>query len=166
MEEMGKDPEVLNLANELALRRYLFNKEQGKRILSAPDYIALHIIRETQKAEEIYAGRTYLKDLAEKMQLSMRQISKMAGSLKERGLIIWSHDGNGSEGTYVTITETGEKLLIRQENMLREYYGRVIERYGKDNLIQLLRMMKQLETVMGSELEGTEVPDVYDGTDE
>ena len=69
---------------------------------------------------------------------------------------MWSHDGNGSEGTYVTITESGKKLLKNQEQILRDYYGKVIEKYGKENLIQLLRLMKELETVMSSELERME----------
>ena len=75
---------------------------------------------------------------------------------RSRGLLLWSHDGNGSEGTYVTITESGKKLLKNQEQILRDYYGKVIEKYGKENLIQLLRLMKELETVMSSELERME----------
>lgn len=133
-------------------------------MLSAPDYIALNIIRETEKNEQIYSGRTYLKDLAEKMQLSMRQISKMIGNLKERGLVVWSHDGNGSEGTYVTITESGQQLLTQQQKILEEYYGNVIDKFGKDNLIQLLNLMKQLETVMSSEVERMGVPKEDDRT--
>ena len=159
-----KEIDVLKLSNELTIRRYLFNKEQISRVLSAPDYIALNIIRETETNEQIYSGRTYLKDLAEKMQLSMRQISKMIGNLKERGLVVWSHDGNGSEGTYVTITESGQQLLTQQQKILEEYYGNVIDKFGKDNLIQLLNLMKQLETVMSSEVERMGVPKEDDRT--
>lgn len=153
MEKPNQELDILKLSNELTLRRYIFNKDQVNRILSIPDYIALHTIRDTDNFEDIYAGRTYLKELAERMQMSIRQTSRMVGNLKDRGLVLWSHDGNGSEGTYVTITETGEKLLKQQEDLLKEYYGKVISKYGKDNLIQLLRLMKQLETVMSSESE-------------
>ena len=81
----------------------------------------------------------------------------MIGNLRDKGLVTWSHDGNGSEGTYVTITEMGQKLLTEQEEILKAYYGKVIEKFGKDNLIQLLQLMKQLETVMSSEIEEMEV---------
>lgn len=164
MKDKNDEIDVLKLSNELTIRRYLFNKEQISRVLSAPDYIALNIIRETETNEQIYSGRTYLKDLAEKMQLSMRQISKMIGNLKERGLVVWSHDGNGSEGTYVTITESGQQLLTQQQKILEEYYGNVIDKFGKDNLIQLLNLMKQLETVMSSEVERMGVPKEDDRT--
>ena len=164
MKDKNNEIDVLKLSNELTIRRYLFNKEQISRVLSAPDYIALNIIRETETNEQIYSGRTYLKDLAEKMQLSMRQISKMIGNLKERGLVVWSHDGNGSEGTYVTITESGQQLLTQQQKILEEYYGNVIDKFGKDNLIQLLNLMKQLETVMSSEVERMGLPKEDDRT--
>lgn len=156
---VNRTPDILKLSNELMYRRYLLNKDQLRNFfkeLSIPDYIALHIIQETEEFTEIYEGRTYLKDLAEKMQMTIRQTSKLVGNLRDRGLLLWSHDGNGSEGTYVTITESGKKLLKNQEQILRDYYGKVIEKYGKENLIQLLRLVKELETVMSSELERME----------
>lgn len=166
MEEKKKETDVVKLGNELTLRRYLFNKAQVSQVLNVPDYIALHLIKEEGGAQEIYGGKTYLKDLSERMQLTIRQTSKLIVKLKERGLVKWSHDGDGNEGTYVTITEDGEKALDQQETFFGEYYGKVIERFGKENLIQLLNLMKQLETVMYSELEGMEVMEDADGEDE
>ena len=87
------------------------------------------------------------------MQLTIRQTSKMIGKLRDRGLVVWSHDGNGSDGTYVTITENGQKLLKTQEEILKNYYEKVIGKFGKDNMIHLLQMVKQLETIMSSEME-------------
>ena len=149
--------DVLKLGNELTTRRYLFNKVQVSKVLSASDYIALRIIMDTEKSEDIYEGKTYLKDISEKMQLSIRQTSRMIGGLKERGLINWSHDGNGSEGTYVTITTGVRELFRQQETVVKEFYGKVIEKFGADNMVQLLNLMKQLETLMKSEFEEREM---------
>lgn len=149
--------DVLKLGNELTTRRYLFNKVQVSKVFSASDYIALRIIMDTEKSEDIYEGKTYLKDISEKMQLSIRQTSRMIGGLKERGLINWSHDGNGSEGTYVTITTGGRELFRQQETVVKEFYGKVIEKFGADNMVQLLNLMKQLETLMKSEFEEREM---------
>ena len=93
------------------------------------------------------------KDLADKMELTIRQTSNMIAGLRDRGLVYWSHDGNGSDGTYVTITDIGRQNLYEQEDILKDFYGRVIEKYGKQNLIELLRLMKQLDTVMNGEME-------------
>ena len=157
MEENIKETDVLKLGNEFTLRRYLFNKPQVSQVLNEADYILLHIIMETTREHEIYEGKTYLKDLSEKMMLTIRQTSKLISKLKERGLVKWSHDGDGNEGTYVTITDEGRKLMEQQQAVYKEYYGNVINKFGKDNLIELLNLMKQLETVMYSEQEKMEV---------
>ena len=171
-QELLKNSEIEELSNELTYRRYLMNTGKiGKLFqnMTIPEYIALHTIEMESRKSSIYSGRTYLKDLSERMQLTIRQISKMVGRLKERGLVTWSHDGDGSEGTYVMITEAGEKLLLEQEEILKKYYEKVIEKFGKQNLIGLLRLMKQLETVMNGEIEEiekTELNDEMDGIDE
>ena len=163
--EMTTKDDIVRLSNELTYRRYIMNKDQLRKLfkeLNIAEYIALHNISVTDETSAIYSGKTYLKELADKMQLTIRQTSKMIGNLKDRGLLSWSHDGDGSEGTYVTITEMGQKLLKEQEEILKKYYGRVIEKYGKENLVLLLQLMKQLETVMSSEMEETEVQDEDD----
>lgn len=163
--EMATKDDITRLSNELTYRRYIMNKDQLRKLfkeLNITEYIALHNISATDETSAIYSGRTYLKELADKMQFTIRQTSKMIGNLKDRGLLSWSHDGDGSEGTYVTITERGQKLLKEQEEILKKYYERVIEKYGKENLVLLLQLMKQLETVMSSEMEEAEVQDEDD----
>lgn len=158
-EKNGMTPETGELANELAYRRYLLNKDQARRLfkeLSMPEYIALHIIEQSEETEGLYAGRTYLKDLAQRLQIPIRRTSDMVGELRDRGLLLWSHDGDGSEGTYVTLTESGRKLLSQEGDRLKAYYGKVIGSFGRDNLLQLLQLMKQLETVMSAEIESFE----------
>ena len=160
--------DVVKLSNELTYQRHLFNREYRRDFfmkMSIPEYIALQYIDMEEKSN-IYSGRTYLKDLSDKLQMTMRQVSKMVEKLQDAGYVVWSHDGNGSEGTYVTITESGQSMLKNQEDTLKTYYGKVFEKFGRDNLIQLLQLMKQLETVMSSEMEKLEGDKNDDGTDE
>ena len=156
-ENVSSDIRVLS--HEITYRRYLMNKGKIKELfekLSIPEYIALYNIDMERELSSIYGEKTYLKDLSEKMELSMRQTSRMIGNLRDRGLLLWSHDGNGSEGTYVIITDSGKKLLKEQEEILRKFYGNVIDKFGKEKLIQLLQLMKELETIMSSEFEDME----------
>lgn len=165
---MSDNTDIIQLSNELTYQRHLFYRECGKEVfmkMSVPEYIALQHIA-VEEATNIYSGRTYLKDLADKLQMTMRQISKMVEKLRDSGYVVWSHDGNGSEGTYVTITESGQNILKNQEEILKKYYGKVFEKFGRDNLIQLLQLMKQLETVMSSEMENVEVNNSDEGADE
>lgn len=155
--------EISMLSHEITYQRYLMNsgksiKELFKK-MSIPEYIALHSVAMEKELSSIYGKRTYLKELSEKMELTIRQTSKMIGNLRDCGLLIWSHDGDGSEGTYVTITEAGQKLLNEQEEILKKYYGKVIEKFGKEKLIEMLQLMKELETIMSSEFEEMEVKD-------
>lgn len=164
-----ENEDIIKLSNELTYRRYMFNREHIRDIfmkMSMPEYIALHHIAMEGETSDIYSGRTYLKDLSVKLQMTMRQTSKMIERLRDVGYVVWSHDGNGSEGTYVTITESGQGMLKEQEELLKDYYGKVIGKFGKDNLIQLLQLMKQLETIMSSELENMEADENADDTKE
>ncbi|MBO5154898.1 MAG: MarR family transcriptional regulator [Eubacterium sp.] len=162
MEEQNKSLErkdLERLSHELTYRRYMMDRGKVRSLfknIRIPEYIALYSIAQDSENSSIYGERTYLQELSEKMQLSMRQTSKMVGDLRDRGLVTWSHDGNGKDGTYVTITESGKQLLENQETIVKEFYGRVIDSFGKENLIHLLHQMKELETVMTREIEQME----------
>ncbi|MGN8862982.1 hypothetical protein ACTNCE_13845 [Dorea longicatena] len=161
--------EIRKFTNELTYRRYLMNKgkiQELFRKMTLQEYIALYTIESERENSPNNNGRTYLKDLSEKMQLTIRQTSKMVEKLKDHGLVLWSYEGSGSEGTYVTVTETGQKLFKGQEMILRECYGKVINKFGKDNLIMLLKMMKQLDNLMCSEIKGMGEVDSYGRADE
>lgn len=76
----------------------------------------------------------------------------MVGQLRDKGLVSWSHDGDGSEGTYIIITDSGLRQMETQETLLKDYYSRVTEKFGRENLTTLLELMIELEKVMDSEL--------------
>lgn len=161
--------EIRKFTNELTYRRYLMNKGKIQELfckMTLQEYIALYTIVSEREDSLNDDGRTYLKDLSEKMQLTMRQTSRMAEKLKDRGLVLWSYEGTGSDGTYVTVTETGEKLFQEQETILRDCYGTVIKKFGKENLTQLLKMMKQLDNLMCDEIKGMGEADSYERDDE
>lgn len=165
---MTEKPGIVELTNELIFQRYRMDHGKLRQYfedLNIPEYIALHIIASAASDNALHAGKTYLQDIADKMQISMRRTSKLVGDLQDKGFVRWAHDGNGDDGTYVVITDSGTTLMNDQEQQLKAYYGRVIETYGKDNMIQLLRLLAQLETVMNSELEGTEDLSDVDRTD-
>lgn len=154
MQSKNEQNDVERLAYELTYHRYLMNKGKARNLfteLTIQEYIALHTITKAASTCKYPFKKTYLRDLAEKMEISIHIVSKMVGELKDRGLVVWSHDGNGSEGTYITITESGMASMRRQEKILDEYYDRVIEKFGHDNLIALLQQIDRLEKVMNDE---------------
>lgn len=154
-ELFNKRTNISELANEWIYRRYLMGKEQFRNLftdISVPGYVVLYIVAIMEADSEISPKKTYLKDIAAKMELAIPQLSPIIEKLNDRGLLVWSHDGNGSGGTYVTLTDSGYAALTYQEEALKAYFGRVIELFGKANFIQLLKLMKQLEDVMNEEI--------------
>lgn len=154
---MSEVKRITELSNELTYHRYLLNQGQQQSLfkdISVPEYIALHIISRSINAQNDGTDRIYLKDIAEGLHLTIPKTSKMIGNLRDKGLVSWLHDGNGSEGTYITITGSGIRLMEKQEGFLKEYYGRVIERFGQENMVNMLQLMAQFEMIMDDELKG------------
>lgn len=150
--------DILRLGDELSVRRYLLGRDDTEGGLELRDYVALVMIERENFDSSIYGGRVYLCDIARRMRLSIRETSRLMGNLSDRGLIRWTHDGDGSEGTYLTITEQGSALIANQRAKTSSYHERVIERFGRENLFELLRLMRQLEDVLQieSEVQGHE----------
>ena len=150
-----QEQDITKLTDEYIFHRYLMNKDQMKQYfqeLRIPEYIALQSIVRSETDQNI-SGKVYLRDLAEKMQISIHQASRMAEDMQDRGLLVWTHDGNGSEGTYVTITDMGAKMMRKQQEAFRAYFGKVIEKFGTENLAEMFRLMHKLENIMKDELE-------------
>ncbi|MGN1249316.1 MAG: MarR family winged helix-turn-helix transcriptional regulator [Candidatus Spyradocola sp.] len=145
---------IEELAHELTYHRYMLNQSQARgliRELTVPEYIALQFVSHAARERGETDGRVYLRDVARELRLSIPQTSRMVGSLRDKGLVSWSHDGDGSEGTYLAVTPTGLALMERQDARLKEYYARVVDKFGRDNMAQLLQLMVRLEQVMDEE---------------
>lgn len=158
---MQNSNDIAELSKELSHQRYMLNQEQVHTFfkdISVPDYISLHNISKFLSEHNHDSGKAYLKDLAVARKLPVPQISRIAGRLRDNGLVSWTHDDDGSEGTYITITEYGHRLMEKQEKQLRDYFTRVTESFGKENMTSLLQLMNRLETVMDQELPAAEDP--------
>lgn len=154
---MENKNDITKLAYELTYHRYLMNKGQVQKLfteLEVSEYIALHSITKITSDKGDILQKTYLSDLADKLEMSIPNCSKMIKKLSDCGLVIWSHDGDGSDGTYVVITESGIRAMSCQEEILNEYYGRVINKFGYENLTELLKLMDNLEKIMNTEFDG------------
>ena len=146
--------ETMNIVNEIIYQQYFMSRNQFHELIeknNLSEYIALKQIAR-EKDNELYDGKVYLKDLSLNMQMSNRQMSEMIGNLRDRGLIIWRHDGDGSEGTYVIITEEGRMFIDQQEELFAQYFGNVVEKYGRAKTMKLLGMVKDLQVIMTQEI--------------
>lgn len=166
-QKMDRDKQAKKLAYELTYHKFLLNRDKAHSLFTEVDvaeYIALHLIARTAAAHSGVSQPTYLTELAEKLEMPLSGVSKMVTKLKDRGLVLWSHAGNGSEGTFVSITESGFAAMERQDGILEGYYGQVVERFGRENLVRLLKQLDDLERIM-NEVDAMEGDNGY-GSDE
>lgn len=147
------------LSNEITYRRYVMNKVNVKKFfreMTISEYIVLCMANVQDQDEGEDTSRVYLAEITEKLQIPVRQASAIVRNMRDRGLLLWSHDGNGSDGTYITITDLGKEKAAQQENVLIDYYGKVISKYGRENFVRVLHMMDELESVMSEQILQTE----------
>lgn len=147
------------IAHEITYRRYLLSKDDAKfmfRDVNIAEYIVLYYMCEHIENNSIYSGRIYLSEISEKLNLPIRKTSKLIREMNGKNLISWDHDGDGKDGTYVTITDHGKNVFEETDSKLRYFYTRVLQKFGKDKMIQLLQLMKEFDSVMRTELEQME----------
>jgi len=151
--------EISLLSHDITYRRYQLSRINiGKvfRILNIPEYIALHAIRESEFADMKADNQVYLKDIARQMEVTISQASRIAGLLRDKGLVIWSHEGDGDKGTYLKLTESGIMKLHSQEEILEKYYKTIIDQFGLDRLNEWLLLTQELDNIMRKEAEKSE----------
>ena len=152
---MAQKKNLTQLSNELTYHRYMMNHKHVAGLfkdITIPEYIALQHIARSISGNGNNLARTYLKDIAEELEISIAQASRTVRNRRDRGLVSWEHDGNGSDGTYVTITASGMLLMEKQQGIIKNYYSRVIKTFGEDRLNSLLQLMTELENAMECEL--------------
>ena len=147
--------EFNELASEITYRRYMMDKVNLTKIfpdLSTMDYIALGVIsRLAEKKPD--SDKIYLQDIAADLKVPMNRVSEMIQKLRDKGVLIWTHDGDGSEGTYVKLTASGQEAMKKQQEILGSYYRNVIEKFGKEEFVRMLQMLARLERIMDEESE-------------
>ena len=153
-----KEP-MKNLAHEITYRRYLLSKDDARFVfkdVNIAEYIVLHFMSEQIESDSIYSDRIYLSEISEKLNLPIRKTSKLIREMNGKNLINWDHDGDGKDGTYVTLTEHGKSVFEETDGKLKDFYTRVLQKFGKEKMIQLLSLMKEFDTVVRTELEQME----------
>lgn len=157
---MAEKNETMNeIAHEITYRRYLLSKDDAKfmfKDIGIAEYIVLHYICEHTESDSIYSGRIYLSEISEKLNLPIRKTSKLIREMNGKNLLNWDHDGDGKDGTYVTITEHGMNVYEETDSKLRDFYSNVLQKIGKEKIVQLLQLMKEFDSVMRTELEKME----------
>lgn len=147
-------PEQLDkLFHSPALRR-LFQEN------ASDEYALIWLL--SKHTQDTGSEKIYLKDMVRELNLPLPKVTAIARSLQSKGLVRWTHDGNGEEGTYILLTETALTSVQTRRQTLRRYHQRVVAAFGEDRFLHLLGEIAQLEEILRQEAE--KVGDDHDQT--
>ncbi|MCD8109891.1 MAG: hypothetical protein LUE14_07305 [Clostridiales bacterium] len=148
-----KEKDMLDLGDRIIKIRYSMDADHLSlvfRDISMADYMILAKLGHRMGFNNPET-RVYLSEISKELDRPINRISQMVQNLQDKGYVYWEYDQEQRKGTYIYISETGREAMIRQQEILRKYYGNVVERLGQETVVQILDMMLQLETVMEEE---------------
>ena len=76
----------------------------------------------------------------------------MLKRLEEEGLIGRKVAKEDRRNTYVFLTRHGNQVLEELKRKMEQHYCRVMERFGKENMEELIRLFNELVNIMEEEI--------------
>lgn len=148
-----RNGDLTTLTNEMTYLRYSMNRDYLQKVfckIPVADYLIMMMLTRRMGLHEPEA-KIYLSEISDEMRQPIQKVSKIVQNLRDKGLVYWKHDGKGEQGTYIVLSEAGMEAIKEQQQILKEYYKRVIERLGHDRFVEILEMIKELEIIMDDE---------------
>lgn len=121
--------------------------------VSHGEWILLVSIKKQAESEEMPFHSPGTGKFAKMLSCSPPMISKMFRSLEKKGYIIRRIDENDRRNTNVFLTEQGEELLETGKARMDVLFDKVVERFGEEQMDELLNIMEEFCQVMREELE-------------
>ena len=141
----------------------LFHSPALRRLFQAnasDEYALIWLL--SKHTQDTGSEKIYLKDMVRELNLPLPKVTAIARSLQSKGLVRWTHDGNGEEGTYILLTETALTSVQARRQTLRRYHQQVVAAFGEERFLHLLGEIAQLEEILRQEAE--KVGDDHDQT--
>lgn len=144
--------DIISLANQMVMLQGSIEDEHLKKVFKEIDIIDYNLLKRIYNnvSEEHVNEPIYLKVLAPQLNVQPNRVSKITQHLQEQGYIYWEHDGSG---TYIRLSETGLIKMKKQQELLGEYYYRVVSRIGYVRFIALVDAMSEYTKVLKLEAE-------------
>lgn len=118
--------------------------------ISKGEFITLSILADYQKEHPKEEG-VYVSYIAKKQCVANSQISRMLKALEEKGLIERKVAKEDRRNTYVFLTNHGNKVLEDVRQNIEQHYYRVMERFGEENMEELIRLCNEMANIMEEE---------------
>lgn len=161
MSELNRDSGARTLTSEQLDK--LFHSPALRRLFqenASDEYALIWLL--SKHTKDSGSEKIYLKDMVKELNLPLPKVTAIARSLQGKGLVRWTHDGNGEDGTYILLTDTALTSVQTHRQTLRKYHQRVVSAFGEERFLHLLGEIAQLEEILRQEAE--KVGDDHDQT--
>lgn len=122
------------------------NVEQVFGIIERTDYFFLYNIQECMKESELENG-VYLSALAEKMELSIPNVSKAVKNLETKGYVTWKLDDK-KEKTYIVLTNKAIELGRDQRRKIVEAYEKITTNIRKEDMEVTMLTLNKIRNLL------------------
>lgn len=123
-----------------------FNVDRIFNSVKRADYLFLYYIEHCSKSSKHETG-AYLWELAETMELSIKEISKAVSNLHDKGYVEWKTNAEKSK-TYVELTATAVKLMDEERAYMKRCYDEIQNTVGWEEVARMAATMKRITGVL------------------
>lgn len=149
-EEFGKD-EGLNrrfFDALFRLRKDTHRKSDELRELHTGEYVALKTIYGLRRWEGDDSIGVKTSDIGRCLFMKKPATSKMLNNLEDKGYINRFSNRRDRRVTYVDLTDKGVDLLEKHHERMIEYTNQIIEKMGKEDVEELIRLLNKLSDII------------------
>ncbi len=144
-----------DILSESVIHFIRINREDVEKLFTEIryiDYVQIQdIIRDFMPVDS--ESKIYLRDIAETHNLPMNVVSMMVKNLNDHGLVTWTHDGKGENGTYIQLPQDSLDLIEKQGEIVQSFYKAVATKYGTENLLSLIHHVESLQKIVSDEIQ-------------
>lgn len=127
-----------------------FGRIQWDGILSGltqGEFGMLQAIVNCRRSEQEQGG-IYVSTLAQELNATMPNVSRMLKNLERQGLIRRDVDSNNRRKTFVCLTEKGERKRTESQKVMEVFADKTVNAMGAQNMEQLLYLWNRLADVI------------------
>ncbi|MGM9533357.1 MarR family winged helix-turn-helix transcriptional regulator [Intestinibacter sp.] len=119
--------------------------------LHTGEYVALKTIYRLRTVENEDSIGVKTSDIGNCLFMKKPATSKMLNSLEDKGYINRFSNRRDRRVTYIDLTAKGIDLLEKHHKQMTEYGNQIIEKMGKEDVEELIRLLNKLSDIIEEE---------------
>ena len=138
------DKKILSkLSQEMVYQRFLIGRREVRRFMDGLGTVEFIIL-----SMAIGQDRIYMKDISKELEMPMNELSPVVERLKDKGLVVWTHDGYGEAGTYIMVTDIGRDVIEAHKNKMLDYYEKIFDQVDEEEFRTFIAVFKKINEVI------------------